>query len=127
MASPEPGGAALPGAAITGGQGSDAPAAAEQRLSVQVCYATAEFEFLRSLQVAAGSTVEQAIMLSGLLDQVPGLDIGTAPVGIYGKKKALDTVLRERDRVEVYRPLLCDPKETRRRRAGTRSRRDELS
>jgi putative ubiquitin-RnfH superfamily antitoxin RatB of RatAB toxin-antitoxin module len=94
---------------------------------VQVCYATPELEFLRSLEVGVGTTVEQAIRASGLLHAVPGIDVGTVPVGIYGKKKTLDTVLRERDRVEVYRPLLCDPKETRRRRAGNKPRRDVQS
>lgn len=84
-------------------------------LQVQLCYATADSEWLRTLEVAPGTTIEQAIRLSGLLEEVPGLDLATHPVGIYGKKKPLDTVLRAHDRVEVYRPLLADPSKRRRK------------
>lgn len=124
MATPETGAPASPGSA---GASDVALPASSQTVRVQVCYATPELEFLRSLEVGVGTTVEQAIRASGLLHAVPGIDVGTVPVGIYGKKKTLDTVLRERDRVEVYRPLLCDPKETRRRRAGNKPRRDVQS
>lgn len=89
-----------------------------EQITVQVCYATPTCEFLRELCVAAGSTLEQAIRQSGLLQQVPQIDLAACAVGIYAQKKPLDTVLRAHDRVEVYRPLLADPKETRRRRAG---------
>ena len=87
-------------------------------IKVQVCYATPEMEFLRDLEVAPGTTLEQAVLLSGLAQAVPELNLDGAAVGIYGKKKTLATVMREHDRVEVYRPLLADPKETRRRRAA---------
>ena len=88
-------------------------------IKVQVCYATPSFEFLRDLQVAVGTTLEQAIAQSALLQQVDGIDLSTCVVGIHGKKKTLDTVLRAHDRVEVYRPLIADPKEARRRRASS--------
>ncbi len=91
-----------------------------EQITVQVCYATPDYEFLRELRVDAGTTLEQAVRLSGLLREVPQIDLAGAVVGIYAKKKTLDTVLREHDRVEVYRPLLADPKETRRRRAGAK-------
>lgn len=91
------------------------------RIRVQVCYALPEREFLRALEVDAGTTIEQAIRLSGLLEEFPNLDLGSHSAGIYAKKKPLDTVLREHDRIELYRPLLADPKETRRRRAAGRS------
>lgn len=90
------------------------------QIAVQVCYATPTLEFLRDLMVPPGATLEQAISLSALLEEVQGIDLAVCLVGIYGKKKTLDTVLREHDRVEVYRPLLADPKETRRRRAGVK-------
>ncbi|MDN2710667.1 RnfH family protein [Janthinobacterium sp. SUN118] len=93
---------------------------AEAAIQVQVCHALPERSFLRSLRVPAGTTIEQAVALSGLLQDVPGLDLAINMVGIYGKKKPLDTVLREHDRVEVYRPLQADPKEARRRRAGNK-------
>jgi putative ubiquitin-RnfH superfamily antitoxin RatB of RatAB toxin-antitoxin module len=87
-----------------------------ETIEVQVCYATATQAFLRSLSVAPATTIEQAIVQSGLLDAVPGLDLATHAVGIYGKKKALDTVLQAHDRIEIYRPLIADPKERRRKK-----------
>ena len=89
---------------------------AAELINVQVCYASDAVQFLRALRVPAGTTLEQAIAASGLLEKVPGIDLATMPVGIYGKKKTLDTVLREHDRVEIYRPLIADPKNARRRR-----------
>jgi putative ubiquitin-RnfH superfamily antitoxin RatB of RatAB toxin-antitoxin module len=81
-----------------------------------VCYASPALQFLRTLAVAPGTTIEQAIVQSGMLQAAPEIDLATIPVGIYGKKKPLDTVLREHDRVEIYRPLVADPKNARRRR-----------
>jgi putative ubiquitin-RnfH superfamily antitoxin RatB of RatAB toxin-antitoxin module len=86
-------------------------------LHVSLCYATPTEEILRALTVAPGTTIGQAIAASGLLAELPGFDLATCPVGIYGKKRPLDTVLREHDRIELYRPLVADPKESRRRRA----------
>ena len=86
-------------------------------LHVQVCYATAQCEVLRELEVEQGTTIEQAIVLSRVLHDVPGIDLSVQPVGLYGKKKPLDTVLRECDRIEIYRALVADPKDSRRRRA----------
>ena len=88
-----------------------------EMIAVQVCYATAVQEYYRDLTVEAGTTIEQAISLSGVLTDIPGIDLTLQPVGLYGKKRPLDTVLRERDRIEIYRPLVADPKESRRRRA----------
>lgn len=85
-------------------------------LQVQVAYATAAAELLRTLAVEEGTTIEQAIVQSGILDAVPGIDLQSQPVGLYGKKRPLDTVLREHDRIEIYRPLVADPKTARRRR-----------
>jgi putative ubiquitin-RnfH superfamily antitoxin RatB of RatAB toxin-antitoxin module len=91
---------------------------ADTVINVQVCYATPTLELLRHLQVSVGTTLEQAIVQSGLLLQIPEIDLAASPVGIHGKKKSFDTVLREHDRAEVYRPLIADPKEARRRRAS---------
>lgn len=90
---------------------------AESRIHVQVCYATAQRAWLRDLDVDAGTTIEQAIAQSGVLQEMPGIDLALHPVGIYAKKKPLDTVLRDHDRIEIYRPLVADPKESRRKRA----------
>ena len=91
------------------------------KLHVVVCYATAQQEILRELWVDAGLTLGGAIAASGVLQEA-GLapDPAAYPVGIFGKKKPLATVLRDGDRVEIYRPLLADPKESRRRRAGVK-------
>ena len=88
-----------------------------EQIHVQVCYATDTSEYLRALTVEQGATIAQAIEQSGILAEIPGIDLATQPVGIYAKKKPLDTVLREHDRIEIYRPLVADPKETRRKRA----------
>jgi hypothetical protein len=87
-------------------------------LQVLVAYATAQDEFVRPLRVAPGTTVGQAIERSGVLASFPDINLVTQPVGIYGKKKTLDMVLRERDRIEIYRPLVADPKDSRRKRAA---------
>jgi putative ubiquitin-RnfH superfamily antitoxin RatB of RatAB toxin-antitoxin module len=91
------------------------------RLHVQVCYATPTLEDLRDLVVEQGATIAQAIAQSGLLQAHPEIDLASQPVGLFGKKRPLDTVLRERDRVEIYRPLVADPKESRRRRADKKA------
>jgi putative ubiquitin-RnfH superfamily antitoxin RatB of RatAB toxin-antitoxin module len=88
-----------------------------EKIRVQVCHASPGGEYLRELDVDAGTTVEQAIAQSGVLNDIPGIDLATQPVGIFSKKKALDTVLREHDRIEIYRALVADPKESRRKRA----------
>jgi putative ubiquitin-RnfH superfamily antitoxin RatB of RatAB toxin-antitoxin module len=93
---------------------------ADAGITVQVCHALPDSSFLRALTVPAGATIEQAVVQSGLLQVIPGIDLTVNMVGIYGKKKPLDTVLHEHDRVEVYRPLQVDPKEARRRRASSK-------
>ena len=87
-------------------------------LQVYVTYAKAQEEFIRPLRVAPGTTVGQAIELSGVLASYPEINLVTQPVGIYGKKKTLDTLLRDRERIEIYRPLVADPKDSRRKRAA---------
>jgi putative ubiquitin-RnfH superfamily antitoxin RatB of RatAB toxin-antitoxin module len=90
-------------------------------LQVWVCYATPQDEFLQPMRVAPGATIGQAIEGSGVLARFPEINLVTQPVGIYGKKKTLDTVLRECDRVEIYRPLVADPKDSRRKRAAKKA------
>ncbi|WP_026075822.1 RnfH family protein [Noviherbaspirillum massiliense] len=90
---------------------------APDMVRVQVSYARPERQILRELRVAPGTRIQDAIRQSGILTEVPDIDLTVARVGIYGKLKPLDTVLRDGDRVEIYRPLVADPKETRRRRA----------
>jgi len=90
-------------------------------IEVIVAWAVPWHAVMRPIQVAPGTTIEQAIAASGILQDVPGIDLATCPVGIYGKKKPLDTLVRPLDRIEIYRPLVADPKESRRRRAAHKS------
>ncbi len=86
-------------------------------LHVQVCFAKSDKQLLHDLNVSEGTTLHEAIRQSGILLEALDIDLGTFRVGVYGKLKALDAVLQEGDRVEIYRPLIADPKESRRRRA----------
>lgn len=88
------------------------------RVRVEVAYATPERQVLLKVAVPEGCTLGEAIERSGILDEVPGIEVDPGRVGIFGRKMALDTALREGDRVEIYRPLIADPKESRRRRAA---------
>lgn len=85
---------------------------------VEVVYLEPEFEFVESVEVSAGATVMDAIKVSSLLEQKAGLSIEEGNVGIFGKQASLQTILQPHDRVEVYRPLKKDPKESRRLRAS---------
>ncbi len=86
-------------------------------LQIQICYARADLQLLRDLTVIDGTTIAEAIRLSGVAKELNGVDLAACKVGIYGKLKAMDTRLRTGDRIEIYRPLLADPKEARRSRA----------
>lgn len=86
-------------------------------IQVEVAYALPEQQVILSLSVAADSTVEEAIKRSGILEKFPEIDLAQYKVGIFSKLTKLDTVLRDKDRVEIYRPLIADPKEVRRQRA----------
>lgn len=88
-------------------------------IQVQVCYAEPEYIFLNSVTVPEGSSVREAIVRSGFLANQTEMDLArlnTMRVGIYGKLKTFDTVVRDHDRIEIYRPLTADPKDMRRRR-----------
>ena len=85
---------------------------------VEVAYALAEKQSLISLEVKEGSTLKEAIEASGILKQYKQIDLSKDRVGIFSKFATLDTVLREKDRVEIYRPLEADPKKVRKERAA---------
>lgn len=89
-----------------------------ETLKVEVCYALPDKQELISVSLPAGATLQQAIEVSGLLEKHPEIDIKKNKFGIYAKLSKLDTVLRDRDRVEIYRPLIADPKEVRKQRAA---------
>ncbi len=97
---------------------SDAKSTAKEFVNVEVTYALAHRQELVSLRMPVGSTLQQAIEKSGLLEKYPEIDLAKAKTGIYGKLCKADTVLRDCDRVEIYRPLIADPKEVRKQRAA---------
>jgi putative ubiquitin-RnfH superfamily antitoxin RatB of RatAB toxin-antitoxin module len=92
-------------------------------VNVTVVYAAADASHVLQVELESGATVEQAINASGLLSLVPELHRGRVDVGIWNRAAGLESVVREGDRIEVYRPLTVDPKEARRVRAAVRSRR----
>jgi putative ubiquitin-RnfH superfamily antitoxin RatB of RatAB toxin-antitoxin module len=89
-----------------------------QDLMVEVAYALPTKQIIIPVKVSDGITAEAAIVASGVLKQFPEIDLGINKIGIFGKLTKLDTPLRHLDRVEIYRPLIADPKEVRRQRAA---------
>lgn len=99
----------------------------DRLISVEVAYALPERQQLIRLRLPADSTVGQAIRRSGILQQFPEIKLGTAPVGVFGRRCMLEESLRDGDRIEIYRPLTADPKEVRRRRARAKAERHRSS
>ena len=87
-------------------------------ISVEVAYARPYEQVVLSLEVPAGTSVAEAIEASRIRDRFPEIDPSKSKVGIFGKLTKSTTALRAGDRVEIYRPLIADPKEIRRRRAA---------
>lgn len=88
------------------------------KLRIEVVYATSQQQQLLSLNVAPGTTVAEAIALSAIAQRFPDDDLASLRCGIWGRDLPGDTVLRDGDRVEIYRPLHVDPREARRLRAA---------
>ncbi len=86
-------------------------------IMIEVIYALPHEQALHQLTVPIGTTAGQAVELSGIKEVLSGVDLSHNKIGIFGKLVRPETVLRNRDRVEIYRPLAIDPKEARRRRA----------
>ncbi|OYY74038.1 MAG: RnfH family protein [Gammaproteobacteria bacterium 28-57-27] len=90
---------------------------ATKLIDVEVAYALPERQTLLRLNVPVGTTAEQAVRRSGLLERYPELDLGGSKLGIFAKVVPPQRELREGDRVEIYRPLIADPKAVRQKRA----------
>lgn len=88
------------------------------KIQVEVAYAKMDEQTLLQLEVDADATIEQAVRQSGILERYPEIDLGKNKLGIFGKLAKLDTRLKAGDRVEIYRPLIADPKEQRKKRAA---------
>lgn len=86
-------------------------------IDVEVVLAMPSRQELLSLQLTSGSSVADAIEQSGVLELFDGFELDPTSVGIFGRKASMNDILRDGDRVEIYRPLIADPKEARRQRA----------
>lgn len=89
-------------------------------IDVEVVYALSDNQVLKKLKVPTGATVVQAIQLSGIVNQFPDIDLSRNSLGIFSQFVQGNTILQPRDRIEIYRPLIIDPKEARRHRAKSR-------
>jgi hypothetical protein len=91
---------------------------ASASISIEVVYAQPERQEVVHLKLPQGATLQQALEASGLPHKHPEIDLVKGKFGVYSKLAKPDTVLRDRDRVEIYRPLIADPKEVRKQRAA---------
>jgi putative ubiquitin-RnfH superfamily antitoxin RatB of RatAB toxin-antitoxin module len=89
----------------------------KNRINIEVVYALPHKQLCLELQVALGTTVGEALTISQITSQVNELQLVDGKIGIFGKVVKLSQILRAGDRIEIYRPLLNDPKEARRRKA----------
>src|SRR5690606_10220482 len=87
-------------------------------ITVEVAYAQPAQQMILALRVRKGTTAETAIIDSGILEQFPEIDLAINKIGVFGKSVKVDYVLRHMDRIEIYRPLIADPKEVRRQRVA---------
>jgi hypothetical protein len=87
-------------------------------MKIGIAYALPQRQAWLNIEVPDGTTVQNAIERSGLLKQFPEINLEQQKVGIFGKVSKLDAVLNEGDRVEIYRPIICDPKTVPRKAKG---------
>lgn len=88
-----------------------------EQINIQVCYALPERQEIIRLKLAQGAVLKDALEQSGLLEKHPEISLEQGKFGVFGKLSKIDTALHEGDRVEIYRPLIADPKESRRKRS----------
>lgn len=87
-------------------------------IQVEVAYAKSDAQVIIPVEVEEGDSLRTAIERSGVLERFPEIDLDKSKVGIFGKLGKLDNPLRAKDRVEIYRPLIADPKQVRKQRAA---------
>lgn len=87
-------------------------------MNIGVCYADADRQLWLRMEMPDGSSVEQAIQRSGILQRFPEIDLNVLKVGVYGKLVKLDSPVKDGDRIEIYRPIIADPRTVRRRDIG---------
>ena len=89
----------------------------EHKIEIEVVYALPENQVMRQLNVPSGTTARQAVELSAITELFPEINLACNKLGIFGRLVKHGTILCDGDRVEIHRPLMVDPKESRRRRA----------
>ena len=89
-----------------------------EMITIEVVYPLPEKQEIISVKMPAGTNVRQAVEASGVLQKHPEIDLGKNKLGVFAKLVKPDAPLRDRDRVEIYRPLIADPKEVRKQRAA---------
>lgn len=89
-----------------------------EKIRVEVAYGRLDEQVILEVEAEAGITLQQAVERSGILEHFPEIDLSSNKVGIFGKVAKLDATLGPGDRVEIYRPLIADPKEQRKKRAA---------
>ena len=95
----------------------------EEAVRVSVVYCALQATWSKAFDIAEGATLGDAIKTSGVLAANPELDLAQLAAGVFSRPRALDEHVHEGDRIEIYRPLLVDPKDARRHRAQLRRRR----
>lgn len=90
----------------------------QAEIIVEVAYALPTEQLIVPISVPVDASAEQAIIASGILNKFPEIDLSVNKIGIFGKLVKLESPLRHLDRVEIYRPLIADPKEVRKQRAA---------
>ncbi|MEM7206206.1 MAG: RnfH family protein [Pseudomonadota bacterium] len=88
------------------------------QVSIEVAYANPERQEIVELSVPQGTTARDAVFQSAIADIFPEIDLTNLSLGIFSKRVDLESVLKDGDRIEIYRPLTADPKEIRRQRAA---------
>jgi putative ubiquitin-RnfH superfamily antitoxin RatB of RatAB toxin-antitoxin module len=96
----------------------DLNSTSEQHIMVEVAYALPHQQLIIPISVPLQTTAEEAIQASGILKKFPEIDLSVSQIGVFGKLTKLETPLRNLDRIEIYRPLIADPKEVRKQRAA---------
>ena len=89
-----------------------------KQINIEIAYALPDRYYLKSFKVDEGTMIQTAILQSGILQQFTEIDLRENKVGIYSRPAKLNDQLKDGDRIEIYRPLLADPKEIRRKRAA---------
>ncbi|MDG6896166.1 RnfH family protein [Volucribacter amazonae] len=96
------------------------------KIQIELAYALPDHYYLKTLQVDRGSTIQSAILQSGILQQYTEIDLRQNKIGIFSRPAKLTDVVNPGDRIEIYRPLLADPKEIRRKRAEQQKEAEKL-